>query len=280
MRNTMRPVTLSRIVETASFGINNSRFSVHQLTHYLKTSMERAHEVTEEMVRMDFLKKEDDLYSLTERGILLIGCIKTSNWNGIHSLFMKYSFYCTFFDAVQSFEPATPPEILQELKSAGLPFNETSRHVLCDWCERIGSLQRNVFTNQYYSIRETDKEFPGTFLEIYHSLNTKTGLNLRLRYIEIPKIREYVCQSLNMRRESFDVTFIALYKKNIGRLELAGAPVTTRAKNSIRKVKNVSLFQVPDRITMILSSDQYLSGLTVGNKSYYYVAYHGGDLID
>ncbi|MFA4849532.1 MAG: hypothetical protein WC626_07375 [Methanoregula sp.] len=280
MRLTMRPVTLSRVVETAYFAKKTSEFTSQELAEFLTSSASRAKEIAEETVNIGLIKKKHEGYYPSSQCTYFLENVRLNNWPAIHMLMMNYSFYQTFYSVLQSIEPAISEEILAALSSSTIPFNEASRQVLCDWGERIGSIQRNIFTNQYFTVGELSAPLIPAFLDSYQSLNIKTGLSLRQRYVEIPKIREFVCQNLRISRDTFDSCFIQLCMKNIGKIELAGAPVTTHAKRSANKVKNVHFLELPDKITMKLSSNQYLNGLKVGPKLYYYVAYHGGELID
>jgi hypothetical protein len=280
MRKTMRPVTLSRVVETAFFADKSRQFTSNELAEFLKSSPSRGKEIAEETVNIGLLKKDGDTYHPTEKCVPFLDYVRTNTWTGIHELMMEYSYYQTFFTTLKSIEPATAEEILATLSDSTILFNEASRQVLCDWGERLGSIQRNIFTNQYFTVSNEDTSIISAFLDSYQTLNMKTGLSLRQRYVEIPKIREFVCQNLRISRDTFDARFIQLCMKNIGKLELAGAPVTTHAKRSAMKVKNVHFLELPDTITMKLSSNQFLNGLKVGPKSYYYVAYHGGELVD
>ena len=280
MRLTMRPVSLSRVVETADFAAKTRKFSSQDLAEFLKSSLSRGKEIAEESVNIGILAKDGDLYVPTILCSAFLDNIRQNKWEEIHKIMMDYSFYRIFFDTLQSIEPATPEEILATLEKSATPFNEASRQVLCDWGERIGSVQRNIFTNLYFTIRDSHHSIIPSFLESYRSLNVKTGLSLRQRYVEIPKVRESVCQAVKISRDTFDRRFIKLCQKNIGKIELAGAPVTTHAKKSSKKVKNVQFLELQDMITMKLSSNQFLNGVTVGRKSYFFVAYHGGELVD
>ncbi len=280
MRQTMRPVSLSRVVETADFARKKGKFSSKDLAEFLKSSPSRGKEIAEESVNIGILAKENEFYIPTVLCSLFLNALRQNDWKGIHHIMMDYSFYRKFFKILESIEPSNPEEILSALGKSTIPFNEVSRQVLCDWGERIGSVQRNIFTNQYFTIRDSGQSIIPSFLDTYRSLNVKTGLSLRQRYVEIPKVRESVCQELKISRENFDLRFIDLCQKNIGKIELAGAPVTTHAKKSSKKVKNVQFLELQDKITMKLSSNQFLNGVMVGRKSYYFVAYHGGELID
>lgn len=279
MRLTMRPVTLSRVVETAYFAEREKHFTSQELADFLKSSPTRGKEIAEETVNIGLLEKAEDGYFPTNNCAPFLENVRKNNWNEIHVFMMNYPFYHTFITTLQSIEPATSEEILVALSQSTIPFNEASRQVLCDWGERLSSIQRNIFTNQYFTVTNNLTSLIPAFLETYQSLNIKYG-DFQKRYVEIPKIREYVCQSLRISRDTFDTRFIQLCMKNIGKIEIAGAPVTTHAKRSANKVKNVHFLELPDTITMKLSSDQYLNGLKVGPKLYYSVAYHGGDLLD
>jgi hypothetical protein len=276
----MRPVTLSRVVETAYFAEREKQFTSQELAEFLKSSPSRGKEIAEETVNIGLLEKVNDQYLATENCSPFLENIRQNNWKGVHVFMMDYSFYRTFITTLQSIEPATSEEILAALSKSSIPFNEASRQVLCDWGERLGSMQRNIFTNQYFTVTDNLTSIIPAFLDTYQLLNIKSGLSLRQRYVEIPKIREFICQNLRIPRETFDTRFVHLCMKNIGKIELAGAPVTTHAKRSANKVKNVHFLELPDTITMKLSSNQFLNGLKVGPKSYYYVAYHGGELND
>lgn len=278
MRETMRPVSLSRVVETAYFGEKSKIFTRRDLAEFLHSSERRAQEVADEMVNIGLLTQSEGNYSATPRCIFFLGYVRNNEWRNVHELMMDYPFYQTFFSILLSIEPATPDEILASLLTSTLPFNQTSRDVLCDWGERIGSIQRNIFSNQYFAISEREQKFTLVFLEIYRSLNVKSGLSLQQRYIEIPKVREFLCQQMRINRDDFDTKFVEMCLKNIGKIELAGAPITTHAKRSAKKVKNVHFLEVSDKITMKLSSNQFLKGVMIGQKAYYYVAYHGGEL--
>ncbi|MFA5267960.1 MAG: hypothetical protein WC379_08305 [Methanoregula sp.] len=280
MRQTMRPVTISRVAETTYFAEEMRSFSRHELTVVLNCSEDRGKEIAEEVVNMGLLKKVEDRYTKTSKCSRFLNLVRSNNWTGIHEMMMDYPFYQTFFTSLQATDPSTPEEILSLLQSSKIPFNQASRDVLCDWGERLGSIQRNIFTNQYFTTNPLSTPFVPAFLEVYQSLNIKTGLSLRQRYVEIPKVREFVCQKLRISRDTFDSHFVQLCEKNIGKMELAGAPVTTHAKRSANKVKNVQFVELPDKMTMKLSSNHFLNGLKIGSKSYYYVAYHGGELID
>ena len=208
MRLTMRPVSLSRVAETAFFAEKTKKFTNQELAEFLKSSERRAKEISEETVNIGLLKKEETTYIPTGACSVFLENIRTNNWKGIHEQMLDYSFYQTFYTILQSIEPATPEEILQALSSSSISFNVASRQVLCDWGERIGSLQRNIFTNQYFTIAESEIFLGPAFLETYQLLNVKTGLSLRQRYVEIPRIREYVCQNLRISREIFDLRFL------------------------------------------------------------------------
>ena len=280
MRETMRPVSLSRVVETAYLGEKSKIFTSQDLAEFLSSSERRAKEVADEMVNIGLLTQSEVNYSASLKCIKFLGYVRNNEWKNVHELMMDYSFYQVFFKNLLSIEPATPDEILASLLKSALPFNQTSRDVLCDWGERIGSIQRNIFSNQYFAIQKGDQKFIPVFFEIYKSLNVKSGLSLRQRYVEIPKVREFLCQQIRISRDDFDTKFIEMCMKNIGKIELSGAPVTTHAKKSAKKVKNVHFLEVSDKITMTLSSNQFLNGVTIGQKAYYYVAYHGGELND
>ena len=137
MRQTMRPVTLSRVAETAYFAEKVSSFSRHELAVILKSSEDRGKEIAEEVVNMGLLKKEDELYTKTTKCSKFLTLVRSNNWTGIHEMMMDYPFYQTFITILQGADPSNPEEILTLLQSSPIPFNQASRDVLCDWGERL-----------------------------------------------------------------------------------------------------------------------------------------------
>jgi len=278
MRLTMRPVTLGRVVETCYLAERYSTITERTLIENLNVSPRRAREILLESVRMNLLKESNEDYITTESGTTMIQAIRSKDWHTIHTIMLSYPFYAKYHKAVQEIGPATPAEILLYLTDSDVQMNQTTIDVLGDWTERIGSVQRNVFTGKYYTVSNKYCPIIPALFSAYDNLNRTAGLSLRQRYVEIPRLRETVCEELNLSRDSFDMALLALYRKNIGILELSGAPETTHAKRSQKKVKSVVFSELPDWINMQLTSDQYLSGIQFGPKQYYYLAIHGRDL--
>lgn len=276
----MRPVTLSRVIEVAHLAQCERRLDCLKIVTLLNVSKRRASEILEEMILIQLLSFEDGYYTPTSRCGNLVCYVKNRNFEDFHKLLMKHPYYSLFYNTLKSIEPATKNQILESMTNFDLYFNNMAIDVLCDWGERIESIQRNVFTSQYYSTSNSSDNITRIFLEVYNELNVRISLLMLKRYIEIPKIREVVCQRLNMKRHVFDELFKEMCLKNIGSLELSGAPITTKAKKSSKKVKKTSFSEIGNGLSVEFSSNQYLTGLNIDGKMYYYVAYHGGDLND
>jgi hypothetical protein len=67
---------------------------------------------------------------------------------------------------------------------------------------------------------------------------------------------------------------------NIGTIELSGAPITTHSKITSKHIKSLIFTEMPNEMIMKLTSERYLNGITCNSKQYYYVAVHGGDIIE
>lgn len=278
MRNSMRPITLSRIAETAFYAKKIGSMTSDNLAEFLNIKMRRSKELLDGMVDLDFLEKENEKFKPTKNCERLLEAIRNNQWQDIHKIMMKTIFYSTFYNKIISMEPATMEQILEELCSSDVHFNQTTISVLCDWGERLETIQRNITNNKYYAVFDDSKPIIEQFFESYDLLNKQVGPFLRQRYVEIPMIREMVCQNMRVSRKLFDKFLVELYLKNIGKLELSGAPFTTHAKKSKRKVKNITYSEIPEKLTMVLSSNEYLNGITIDKKKYYYIAYHGGEI--
>jgi hypothetical protein len=273
----MRPISLSRVVETASYA-QNSPVTTDILAHTLQTSLNRAKEIAEEMVNMQLLERTGDEYVATERSKELVKSVQHQDWLTIHRLLMNYSFYYELYSAIYRHEPISQNDLLKDLQSSPIHFNTATVAVLCDWGERLGSVQRNVFSGRYYAVLAHDEEFQKSFLEAYHQLNSHAGVFKKRHFVEIPRLRETLCERIGMPRSQFDTQLTELFFKNLGKIELSGAPITTHAKQSSKKVKSTTTLQFPQRLTITLSSDDFLKGISIQGKTYYSVAYHGGEL--
>jgi len=278
MRKSMRPITLSRIAETAFYAQKIGSITSSNLAEFLNIKMRRSKELLDGMVELGFLEIQNKQYKPTKNCGRLLIAIRKNQWQEIHEIMMKNQFYSAFYNTTLSMEPATKEQLLERLYDSDVHFNQTTVSVLCDWGERLGTLQRNVTNSKYYTIFEGSKSILKEFLASYDLLNKRIGPFLKQRYVEIPMIREMVCQNMRISRKLFDKLFVELYLKNIGKLELSGAPFTTHAKKSKKKVKNITYSEIPEKLTMILSSNEYLNGITIDKKQYYYVAYHGGEI--
>ncbi|WP_440955297.1 hypothetical protein ACSAZK_17505 [Methanosarcina sp. Mfa9] len=279
MRKSMRPVTLSRVVETAHIVQIEQKMDKSSLSSLLNISTKRADEILKEMVQIKLLLINNDVYEPTDNCERLLNSIKQDKWDDIHELLKSYSFYKVFYSALETIEPATSDEILEYLLDSDIHFNKVSVDVLCDWGERIESIQRNVFTGQYYPVPSScDGDMLRAFMDVYNELNVRIGISMFKRYVEIPKIREIVCQRLNIKRSLFDALFEKMYLSNIGVMELSGAPFTTSAKKTNKKIKNKCISEIAEKINIKFSSDKYLDGILINQKTYYYVACHGGSL--
>lgn len=280
MRVSMRPVTISRVVETLWYAADHSPFSPNDLAGYLKASQNRGKEIAEEMANMQLLNKNVDSFSITNKGQSLIDAVQEQNWDKIHSLMMDYPFYREFNQFLKENGPHTKEAALTFLINSPVHFNAATIQVLCDWGERLGIIQRNVFSGQYYTVKPFTDNFIPCFLSAYQELNIHLGPLMQKHYIEIPILRESMCEKWRISRHEFDKMLIDAYGKNIGKLELSGAPITTHARISSKKVKSTIVTKMPERLVVTLSSEEFLNGVSIRGKSYYSIAYHGGDLCE
>lgn len=280
MRASMRPITLGRVVETVYLSESQNGLDCSLLQEKCGVSHRRAKEILDEVTRMRLLQKESNQFQLTSLGKELLIAVRKGAWEQLHQILLQYTFYSDFYKTLARYGPIEPEQLLPRLKDTPSSFNQASLSVLCDWVERVGSAQRNVFTNVYYPVYAITGPILPEFLRVYGELNAKAGLSLRQRYVEIPKIRELVCERLRVRRRDFDEAFLRLYRNNIGIIELSGAPLTTHAKATSKHIKSLIFTEIPDEMTMKLTSERFLKGIVCDSKQYYFVAVHGGDIVE
>lgn len=278
MRLTMRPVKLGRVVETCSLARNYSKINEEILMNELNVSKRRAREILLEIVRMNLLNESKEGFYLTEIGLSLLDAVRTEKWVKIHQIMLNYPYYAEYYRTIKAIGPMTEEEIISNIDNNDIHINKTTIDVLGDWAERIGSVQRNVFSGKYYIILNQEYDLRPFLFSNYESLNQTAGVALRQRYVEIPRLREEVCERYNLSREGFDKSLLEIYKRNIGTIEFSGAPEITHAKKSQKKVKKTYFSELPYWVSMKLTSEQYLSGVRLGSKQYYYIAIHGRDI--
>jgi RNase P/RNase MRP subunit POP5 len=278
MRATIRPVSLSRIAEVVDI-CSRGEVSKEDLEDSLNTSSGRVNEVTAEMERMGLIQG-DELFVLTDLGVTLRESLKNEKWESVHEVLYEasphYRTFVDFFSQRQSESGLTEEEIVGALEDTDedLKFNATGVSLLTDWAERLGAIQRNVFQGRYYWVAE---DFEGSFTRIlqetYSEVEVERGVNLRQRYVSIPRLREKICETLSISRSEFDEMLNQVYFENIGDMELSGAPLNTQAKETSVGIKTIEKDDSGSITTTKMSSEKILDGITLEDgKMYYYLS--------
>lgn len=287
-RATIRPVTLSRLVEL-THACQDSKEGSEELATTLDVSHRRARETILEAVRINLLEednsRDDPAYTTTYIGGSFLSAIQSEDWSQASQILETHSpHYSTFIEAVESIEHADYATLLEHLEEehefTPYSFNQTGIEVVGDWGERLGRVQRNAFTGSYYPAQQT--HVPGNFhfvlLSVYDTLEQTAGVDLRQRYLSIPRLRETTCERLGCTRPAFDDALLALCKQNVGKLELSGAPMDTAAKDATLGIKRISLADDEGLVTTSQSSQQVMAGVEQFDKQYYYLAVHDRDI--
>jgi len=279
MRKTVRPVTLSRIVETVDICHQHSAVDASTIQDTLDLSERRTSEIIAELTRLSLIQQDDHL-SLTATGTQFYDAVQREDWHGLHDILYQASpHYQVFINLLQDRTEETgytEKQLLSSLdeKDHSLRFNKTGVSLLADWGERLKAIQRNVFENRHYPVQvtATPDRFVTVLQNTYDEMEVTRGLGMRQRYISIPKLRERVCESLRLSRDAFDHGLIAIAQENIGRMELSGAPLDTQAKESQLEIKTIQRSTEDDVVTTSMTSDRVLSGITMPDgKTYYYL---------
>jgi len=280
MRKTIRPVTLSRIVEVVDLCARDTPTSPETIKETLDLSDNRVNEILSELRRLSFVTGEEET-TLTASGDQLDRAIHQGAWSEVHDLLYQASpHYQIFIDILQDRSDddkgLTEDQLLDvpEAQEHDLRFNKTGISLLTDWGERLQAIQRNVFKGRYYLVQpatQTDN-FAAVLQDEYEDMEVTRGLGMRQRYISIPKLREFVCERLHLARDTFDREIVSLAQQNIGRMELSGAPLDTQAKESRLGIKTIALSEEDGIVSTAMSSDRVLSGISMPDgKTYYYL---------
>jgi len=280
MKISIRPVTLRRVIETLDLSIKEGCLDPSVLSAKLRTTQRRAQEILLEIERMKFLEGDKDKkFSPNKIAAGFIDAFNHEKWERMHDMLLKnYVFYRVFVDRLQrdvSQSGFTKSDLLAIFVSEPqLSFNPTTIDVLCDWAERLGVVQRNLYTNRYYITNNViDFQEFITFLQTtYEELNIKLRPGVKQKYVEIAKLREHVCEGLKIKREAFDFLFTDIFKKSYGRIELSGAPFTSIAKKSPTSLKKVKKGMKDSILSPQFICLKEGRGIEINGKEYHYVA--------
>lgn len=281
-RISMRPVTLRRVVEICILALNNKIIDDKFVMNKLGTSNARARELLFEIERMRLIDKSEKGFAANNYTRALIEAFEEGDMQAFHRYFLQnYVFYRQFIELLRAHinddKGLSIDETIKEAKIRKLRLNRTAIEVLQNWCERLGVLQRHLYEKRFYLLKREEpnfKRFKNAIVSSYQTLNMTAGLGLKLIYVEIPKLREEVCEILKMARELFDSLFKRLYYESIGKIELSGAPTITVAKRSPLAIRVIKASKKEDILAPHLDLTRERKGIEIGGKSYYYVAIH------
>lgn len=263
--------------------------STVDLEDELEVSHRRARETILEAKRISLLDEDDSgeepVYTTTDVGLSFLSAIRDEDWSQVSTILETRSpHYGTFIEVLENVENAGLDTLLAQLEEAQefspYSYNQTSVEVLGDWAERLGRVQRNAFTGDYYLVDQAaiSANFHYLLLDVYDDLEERAGVDLRQRYLSIPRLREETCERLGCTRNDFDGALLALCRQNVGKLELSGAPMDTAAKDAALGIKRIELSEEDGLVSTSQSTQQVMAGVEQFGKKYYYLAVHDRDI--
>lgn len=288
-RATIRPITIGRLTETVN-ACTAAPHATGDVEELLDVSHRRARAILLEACRIGLLESaggDDGLYTTTTTGEAFLDAVCAEHWEQVSAILTEGSpHYRAFLEALGAIGPIDLDGLLAYLEdqqaATQYTFNPTVIEVVSDWGERLGSVQRNAFTGSYYRVERDDvpADFPGVLLDIYASLEDTAGINLRQRYLSIPRLREATCERIGCPRRVFDVALLHLATKNVGKVELSGAPLDTAAKDAALGIKQIEFAEDAGEtlVSTCQSTDQVMQGIEQFGKQYYYFAVYDRDL--
>ncbi|QFU84269.1 hypothetical protein [Natronorubrum aibiense] len=289
-RPTVRPVTLGRLTELTHL-CETAGKTTTGVEGALDITHRRARETILEATRIGLLEEhdrendKDSIYRTTPVGEEFLSAVRNEDWSKADKILaVRSPHYGAFVESLSELEPVGPDELLEHLEEAHefspYSFNQTGIEVVGSWGERLGGIQRNAFTGDYYTVdRETvPSNFQYVLLEIYDDLEERAGVDLRQRYLSIPRLRERTCERLGCPRATFDRGLSKLCRENVGKLELSGAPLDTEAKDSALGIKQIELTDGESLVSTSQSTQQVMAGLEQFDKQYYYLAVYDRDI--
>ncbi|WP_302079971.1 hypothetical protein [Salinibaculum rarum] len=288
VRATIRPVTLSRLVELTHVCQEGAK-STDEVEAALNVSHRRARETILEAERISLLSKkgdeEESVYATTDVGESFLEAVRTEDWQGASAILATHSpHYKAFIETLEDDGRGGLDALLERLEETQeftpYSFNQTGIEVVGDWAERLGRVQRNAFSGSYYLKDRSGAppNFHTVLLEVYDDLEQTAGVDLRQRYMSIPRLREEVCERLGCARDDFDDALLAVCQQNVGKLELSGAPLDSAAKDATLGIKQIERSDDGDLVTTSQSTQQVMSGVELYDKQYYYLAVYDRDI--
>lgn len=275
----MRPLSFKRIIEVCSLALNDDNISFEIISDHLSLTPRRGKEILRELTSMNLLSKTNDSYIPTNGTRKIVDYFVKGDWNNIHDYFrMNNPFYreMMFFMTTKGMNDSYILKgLLQNFMDHELDFNQTILDVLMRWGERFGVLQRHLYKKTFYAIKDTKPDnsiFVSSLKKHYNKLNVKKGLFLSQTFVEIPKLREDVCENLKMRREIFDCLFMDYYLSALGTVELAGAPTITTAKRSPLNIRKTNIEINGTFVSPVFDLEKERRGITIKGKNYFYLA--------
>jgi len=279
-RTTIRPVTLRRVIEVCSLATKSNIINFEIVSKRLNTSVSRAKEILKEVEKMRLLTHSDKAYVQRRKTTDFLNYFEKEQWNRIHEHFLRnYSFYQNFIrllaDHINEDKGLSIDEIKEESQNRKLSLNQTAVEVLSDWCDRLGVIQRHLYSKRLYLVKSegTDaKIFKSVLVQCYRTISLSYGR--KGVFVKIPKIREDTCEQLKITRKVFDEMLRQTYLENIGRIELSGAPIITLAKKSPLSEKKIKFEGKQTILSPKFELKRDRNGILIGHKAYYYVAIH------
>jgi len=278
-RKTIRPVTLRRVVEICSLASTNKGIDVPVASQRLAVSNSRAEEIVLEVEKMGLLTRFEKSYLPNDKTAQFLGNFENEQWERIHDYFLKnYVFYQDFIFVLESHindeKGLTIDEIKIDSANRQLGLNQTAVEVVSDWCDRLGIIQRHLYNRRLYLPRMKPElqTFKNALAKHYQEVS-RTQLRRGI-FVEIPMIREDLCERLKIARKVFDELLRTVYLENIGRMELSGAPIVTLAKKSPLSEKKIKHNGKATILSPKYEIQRDREGLLVGQKIYFYLAMH------
>jgi len=284
-RSSLRPVTLPRLFEVTATAIDTCTAS--DVASRLDISERRADEIMEAAARFGLLSEQErpqsdeGRYCTTTVGQDLLRAIQQENRPEVSQILrLGSSHYRQFLKVVHDAGPTSRETLLTALQARTeedeITFNETGLDVLCDWSERLGTVQCNSYSGEYYSVSDVvpDSKIVATVEEVYDELNETVGVAMSRHSVPIPEFREQLCEKLRCSRSEADEILTVLNRTN-ATVELQGAPMDTVAKEAPYGTKSIEFDEKDGLVTANQTTEQILTGLRLEGREYYYIAIHG-----
>lgn len=279
----MEPLSLSLMLRILLLINSANNIKIISLVKKLDINLDRMKAIVRDLLKMELLLNNKDALTCSGEGKFLLTAFKNECWESFHNILLKkckeyHNLIKTLETSMVGEKGLVYSQIISRSKNYRPILNQVTSEVCCDWGRRIGKIQKNLYTSgaisRFYLINDDNLRVKKIEYIIENEyLNIQNNGEINVRYVSIPNLRENVCELQKISRRKFDEVLLNLWSENIGQIELASGPLTSRARKTPTRKLTIHV----DRSSAVLTPKYILQeeeGLNIGGKKYQTIVFN------